>query len=238
MLEVRSLAVAYGPVAAVKEIDFDIDGDETCALLGANGAGKTSTLRALSQLVRYSGTIRFDGTDLRGRRPDDVARAGLIHVPEGRHVFPTLTVTENLILGGQARSGRASTFSLSDVYDLFAPLVALQGRMGFTLSGGEQQMVAIGRALMAAPRLLLLDEPSLGLSPIATKVVFDVLRQVGERTPMVIVEQNTTMALAMCSRAVVLREGGIALSGSSADLSDRSELLASFLGQRDALMHS
>ena len=236
MLEVRDLCVSYGPVEAVRGVDLTVAAGEACALLGANGAGKTSTLRAISRLVRYTGSMHFDGRDLRGMRPDDVARAGLMHVPEGRHVFPTLTVTENLLLGMTARAGRSPTYSIDDVFDLFRPLVALRRRLGYALSGGEQQMVAIGRALVAAPRFLLLDEPSLGLAPLVTKVVFEVLTQVAQGTPMLIVEQNTTMALSVCTRAVVLASGSVALRATSAELTDRDELLASLLGQRDVVV--
>jgi branched-chain amino acid transport system ATP-binding protein len=204
------------------------------ALLGPNGAGKTSTLRAISRLYPYEGVVRFDGEDLAGRSPDEVARRGLIHVPEGRHVFPTLTVEENLRMGQVAARRRQGGFTLDDVYALFPALVALRGRDGYTLSGGEQQMVAIGRALVAAPKFLLLDEPSLGLAPVMLKAVFAALNEIRRRTPILLVEQNTQQALAICDRASVLVNGRVAMSGAAHELTDRQAMLASFLGQKDA----
>lgn len=233
MIEISDLSVSYGSTVAVAGIDLAVGEAEAVALLGPNGAGKTSTLRAVSQLARYSGTVRFDGVDLRGRSPEDIARRGLIHVPEGRHVFPTLTVEENLMMGRVAAARRRSEYGLGEVYELFPPLEKLRRRPGFTLSGGEQQMVAIGRALMAAPRFLMLDEPSLGLAPIVTNAVFDALERISHRTPMLIVEQNTRHALRVSRYGHVLVNGSLAVSGPSADLAGRRMLLASYLGQRD-----
>jgi branched-chain amino acid transport system ATP-binding protein len=204
-------------------------------LLGPNGAGKSSTLRAISRLQPYSGVISFDGVNLKRKHPEQVAAAGLIHVPEGRRVFPTLTVHENLQIGVTAAHGRVAEYPIDAVYDLFPMLVPLRRRPGYTLSGGEQQMVALGRALTGAPRMLLLDEPSLGLSPIMTKVVFGVLAEVRGRTPLLVVEQNTTMALSVSDHASVLASGSIRMSGTPAELSDRERMLASFLGQTEAL---
>lgn len=233
MLEISDLVITYGATRAVREVSFEVGSRDACALLGPNGAGKTSTLRAISQLVAYSGSVRFDGVDLRGRSPSQVSRLGLLHVPEGRHVFPTLSVHENLQMGVIAGGGRVSSYSISDVYDLFPDLVRLRKRGGYALSGGEQQMVAVGRALVGAPRLLMLDEPSLGLAPLATEAVFAALKQVRERTPVLVVEQNTGMALALCDNAFVLVQGEIKLRGASSELGDREELLASYLGQTD-----
>jgi branched-chain amino acid transport system ATP-binding protein len=204
------------------------------ALLGPNGAGKTSTLRAISRLVPCEGVVRFDGEDLAGRSTDEVARRGLIHVPEGRHVFPTLTVEENLRMGQVAARKRKGGFGFDDVYALFPALVPLRGRDGYTLSGGEQQMVAIGRALVAAPKLLLLDEPSLGLDPVILKAVFGALDEIRRHTPILLVEQNTQQALAICDRASVLVNGRVEMSGVAHELTDRQAMLASFLGQKDA----
>jgi branched-chain amino acid transport system ATP-binding protein len=165
---------------------------------------------------------------------DEVARRGLIHVPEGRHVFPTLTVEENLRMGQVAARKRKGGFGFDDVYALFPALVPLRGRDGYTLSGGEQQMVAIGRALVAAPKLLLLDEPSLGLDPVILKAVFGALDEIRRHTPILLVEQNTQQALAICDRASVLVNGRVEMSGVAHELTDRQAMLASFLGQKDA----
>jgi branched-chain amino acid transport system ATP-binding protein len=234
MLEVRGLRVTYGSTAAVEGIDLTVDKRGAAALLGPNGAGKTSTLRAISRLIPHTGTVTFDGEDLTGLSPDEVARRGLVHVPEGRHVFPTLTVEENLRMGQVAARRRQGGFSLDDVYDLFPALTTLRSRDGFALSGGEQQMVAIGRALVAAPKLLLLDEPSLGLAPVIMKAVFKALDDIRQRTPLLLVEQNTQQALAVCDRASVMVNGRIEMTGGSDELSDRQALLASYLGQKDA----
>jgi branched-chain amino acid transport system ATP-binding protein len=234
MLEVRNLEINYGAVRAVEGIDFEVGAGEVMALLGPNGSGKTSTLRAITALESYRGSITFDGDEVSRLGTEACARRGLIHVPEGRHVFPTLSVHENLQVGTTAARGRTPDYDLDAVYELFPALVALRDRQGWALSGGEQQMVAIGRALVAAPRLLLLDEPSLGLAPIVTKAVFAALRQVSERTPVLLVEQNTTQALTIANRAAALVGGKIVLSGTAAEMSDRGALLDSYLGQSKA----
>ena len=231
MLEVRDLEVNYGAVRAVRGIDLDVGSGEVVSLLGPNGAGKTSTLRAITALEAYKGSITFDGDEVSKLGTEACARRGLIHVPEGRHVFPTLSVHENLQVGTTAARGRTPDFGIDDVYDLFPALGVLRGRQGWALSGGEQQMVAIGRALVAAPRLLLLDEPSLGLAPIVTKAVFAALRQVSARTPVLLVEQNTAQALAIATRAAAMVGGKIVMAGTAAELSDRGALLDSYLGQ-------
>lgn len=230
VLEVEGLTVRYDHVVAVDDLSLHVGPGEAVALLGANGAGKTSTLHAISGLVRSDGAVRFLGEPIDGRRPESIARLGLTHVPEGRHVFPNLTVHENLRLGRTGRSGRTDGFSEDGVYELFPALVPLRRRGGWALSGGEQQMVAVGRALMAAPRLLLLDEPSLGLAPTVVEAVFGALREVVSRVPVLLVEQNTTLALSMCSRAYVLSQGRVAVSGAAADLGDRAAMLESYLG--------
>jgi branched-chain amino acid transport system ATP-binding protein len=234
-LEIRGLAVSYGPVLAVREIDVDVNQGEVVAMIGPNGAGKTSTLRACSGLVGYQGSITFDGVDCKKASIEQLARMGLIHVPEGRHVFPSLNVHENLQVGTTAGAARSEGFSIDDVYDLFPPLAVLRKRDGWALSGGEQQMVAIGRALVAKPRLLLLDEPSLGLSPKYTQSVYAALAQVRDRIPMLLVEQNTVMALKHCSRAAVMVGGKLVLQGTAEELADREALVASYLGEEPAL---
>jgi branched-chain amino acid transport system ATP-binding protein len=236
MLAISGLHVRYGAVHAVQGIDVAVDSGEVVALLGPNGAGKTSTLRAITALEKYEGSITFDGKEVSKLGPEGCARAGLIHVPEGRHVFPTLSVQENLQVGTTAARGRKS-MSFDDVYALFPALVPLRFRQGWALSGGEQQMVAIGRALVAGPRLLLLDEPSLGLAPIVVKAVFNALRQIRTQTPILLVEQNTTQALRLCDRAAALVGGRIVLQGNASEMNDRGALLDSYLGQKEAHAH-
>jgi branched-chain amino acid transport system ATP-binding protein len=231
VLAVRGLEVSYGAVRAVQGIDLDVGWGEVVALLGPNGAGKTSTLRAITALTPYRGSITFDGDEVSKLGTEACARRGLIHVPEGRHVFPTLTVHENLQVGTTAARGRKADYGIDEVYDLFPALANLRDRAGWALSGGEQQMVAVGRALVAAPRLLLLDEPSLGLAPIVVRAVFSALREVSARTPVLLVEQNTSQALRISTRAAALVAGKIVLSGSAHEMSDRSALLDSYLGQ-------
>ncbi len=231
MLELTNLEVSYGAVEAVRGIDLSVHAGDVVALIGPNGAGKTSTLQAISGLVRYKGTITFDGQDCRRLGVQAAARRGLIHVPEGRRVFASLTVHENLLIGETARRGRADGFSVEEVYDLFPTLVPLRDRDGWALSGGEQQMVAIGRALVGAPRILLLDEPSLGLAPIVVRSLFGALRDIAARTPILLVEQNTVMALQICTRASVIVGGRIVLEGTAVDLVDRAALVASYLGE-------
>jgi branched-chain amino acid transport system ATP-binding protein len=199
------------------------------ALLGPNGAGKSSILRAISQLTTYRGSVRFDGEELYGHDPALVTRRGVVHVPEGRRIIATLTVEENLRLGEDASGNRPAAYNRDDVYDLFPALVQLRSRDGWMLSGGEQQMLAIGRGLLAAPRLLLLDEPSLGLSPAASRSVYTVLRTVAESIPLLLVEQNTTEALTLADRGYVLVNGTIATEGSADELRDRRTMLDTYL---------
>lgn len=232
MLEISALAINYEGTRAVIDVDLTVDAGSAVALLGPNGAGKTSTLRAISGLVPYRGTITFDGMSLDKISPEKIARAGLVHVPEGRHVFATLTVQENLQVGETARRGRSDGYSMSEVYDLLPALHKISKRAGWALSGGEQQMVAIGRGLLAAPRLLLLDEPSLGLAPIVVKDVFAALQAVSKRTPILVVEQNSAVAMQICQRAYVLVSGAVVLKGNTDDLSNREALIDSYLGQR------
>jgi branched-chain amino acid transport system ATP-binding protein len=230
MLEVEGLRVHYGSVSAVEGIGLTVGEGECVALLGPNGAGKTSTLRALSGLGEYEGTVRMAGRDLRGLLPDRIARLGLTHVPEGRRLFGALTVTENLQVGLTARGKRSARHDIADVFDLFPPLAKLRSRPCWALSGGEQQMVAIGRGLLAAPRLLMLDEPSLGLAPLVVETVFAALRQVKGDMAVLLVEQNTHIALEIADRGYVLANGTIVMQGASSELEDRSTLLDSYLG--------
>jgi branched-chain amino acid transport system ATP-binding protein len=233
LLEVRGLEVSYGPIHAVRGVSLSVGLGDAVALLGPNGAGKSSTLRAISRLESFGGDVHFDGIDVRRQTPERLARAGMLHVPEGRHIFPTLTVHENLMVAMAARGRRPAEVTPDHIYDLFPMLAPLRRRGGWALSGGEQQMLAIGRALVGAPRLLLLDEPSLGLAPSLVKAVFTALRNLRDRVPLLLVEQNTTAALGLCTQALVLVDGKVALSGSPEELRGSEELVESYLGQRD-----
>ncbi|TQC44212.1 ABC transporter ATP-binding protein [Rhodococcus sp. WS4] len=233
MLEISNLNVHYTATHAIRGVDLSIAENEVVCLLGPNGAGKSSLLRSISQLVPYEGTIEFDGETIDNRPPASLSRVGLIHVPEGRHVFPTLSVHENLQIGAHARGSRPALYSYDDVYDLFPALTRMRKRQGFALSGGEQQMVALGRALVAAPRLLLLDEPSLGLAPSVVATVYRALSEIAGRTTILVVEQNTSDALALARRGYVLAEGRVVMNGESSALTDRKAVLASYLGQTD-----
>jgi branched-chain amino acid transport system ATP-binding protein len=230
MLEARDLAVSYGPVQALAGVSLTVGAHEAVALLGANGAGKTTTLRAISRLVNGRGSVVFDGRELPSRA-HRVARHGLIHVPEGRRLFGSLSVAENLQVGARAGRGRSADYTVADVYDLFPALVPLRDRKAWALSGGEQQMVAVARALLAAPRMLLLDEPSLGLSPRLTDIVFDALNEIKRRTALLVVEQNAAMALETCTRGYVLFQGRVVLEAPRDELADRDRLLLAYRGE-------
>ena len=232
LLSVRDLRVAYGPIEAVSSLSLEVYAGQLVALLGPNGAGKSSTLKAISGLVPYHGTVFFDGDKLGRRSVVAIARQGLLHVPEGRRILPTLTVHENLEVATAARASRPATFTVEDVYDLFPMLVPLQRRGGWALSGGEQQMLAIGRALVGAPRCLLLDEPALGLAPRIVKDVFGALATIKDRVPVLLVEQNTAVALRVCTYAYVMTSGRIALAGTPEELRRSQELVDTYLGQR------
>ena len=232
MLDVKNLSVSYDAVTAVVDLALTIGSEECVALLGPNGAGKSSTLKAISHLLPHQGTVEFDGTDITRMPADRIARMGLIHVPEGRRLFSELTVHENLQVGTTARGSRQPTFGIDDVYELFPHLAKLRSTRCWSLSGGEQQMVAIGRALVAAPRLLMLDEPSLGLSPRNVGVVADALLKIKSATAVLLVEQNTHVALEVADRLYVLANGTIQMTGTSQEIQDRSALLDAYLGQR------
>jgi branched-chain amino acid transport system ATP-binding protein len=230
MLEVQGLGVSYGSTRAVDAFDLTVGPGQSVALLGANGAGKTSTLRAISRLIQVEGTVTFAGQDVTRLAPEDLARRGLVHVPEGRHVFPSLTVHENLLVGQTSRGSRKTLFTTDSIYELFPAIGALRKRYGWALSGGEQQMVAIGRALMSSPRLLMLDEPWRGRAPIITRAVYSALGDIKSEMSILLVEQNAALALSLCDRGYVLMSGRCVLSGSAAELSDRQALLDSYLG--------
>jgi branched-chain amino acid transport system ATP-binding protein len=233
LLEIENLRASYGGIVALHEISFHVQPGEIVALLGANGAGKSSTLKAIMGLMPEAhGAIRFQDQELIGQRTEDIVRGGIAMVPEGRRVFPGLTVAENLRLGAAARRERARVEeSYEAVFSLFP---VLKERLPFaagTLSGGMQQMLVIGRALMASPKLLLLDEPSLGLAPQLVDRIFELLARLPETgVTMLLVEQSIDGALGLASRAYVLRSGRLVLSGSSQELMQQSDLRRAYLG--------
>ncbi|ADU50769.1 amino acid/amide ABC transporter ATP-binding protein 2, HAAT family [Thermaerobacter marianensis DSM 12885] len=233
MLRVDDLHVFYGPIHALKGVSLAVEEGEIVTLIGANGAGKTTLLRAISGLTPpRRGTIHFQGRSLLRRLPEDIVRLGVSHVPEGRRIFANLTVQENLELGAFLRNDRAELArDLQRVFDLFPRLRERLHQLAGTLSGGEQQMLAIGRALMARPRLLLLDEPSLGLAPLLVRTIFDVIREInGQGTTILLVEQNAHMALSVAHRAYVLETGRIVLEGPAEALRQSEAIRAAYLG--------
>ncbi|WP_430397540.1 ABC transporter ATP-binding protein [Ferrovibrio sp.] len=232
MLEVQSLEAGYDEVAVLRGVTLDVAKGEIVALLGANGAGKSTLNNNLSGLYRsQSGKIRFLGQDITGANPDRIVEAGLIQVPEGRRVFPNLSVRENLELGSYRRARASRVANIERVYAIFPRLQERASQHAGTLSGGEQQMLAIGRGLMAEPELLILDEPSLGLSPLLVEEMFGLIQRLNrEGLSILLVEQNVVQSLAIAHRAFVLEHGVIALSGPAAELMNDPGLKASYLG--------
>ena len=233
MLALDGVAAGYGDVLAVRSISLEVAPGECVALIGANGAGKTTTLRAIAGLLPLrGGRILFEGRPLAGLAPREIVALGLAHVPEGRQVFASLTVLENLEMGARtpvARAARRET--LDEVFALFPRLKERAPQAAGTLSGGEQQMLAIGRALMARPRLLLLDEPSLGLAPIAVRSIMEIVATVNRRgTTILLVEQNVRRALALCGRGYVVENGVVALAGSREELLRSDHVRQAYLG--------
>ena len=233
MLEVGTLEVSYAGIRALRGVDLTVAAGETVALIGPNGAGKSSLLNAVSGIVRpAAGTVSLGGEDLTGVPPWQITRAGILQVPEGRQVFSEMTVMENLLVGETARHGREQTYPLADVLRLFPILDERRSQLAGSLSGGQQQMLAIGRALMGAPRVLLLDEPSLGLAPVIIAQVFEALAELKSRgLTILLVEQNAHLALSASDRAYVLERGTILRSGPSGELAEDPEITALYLGQ-------
>lgn len=234
MLEVTGLCVAYGGIQAVRSVSFHVNAGETVALIGANGAGKTSTLKAVARMHNASGgDVHFCGEKIIRLPPHDVVRAGIALVPEGRGVFPRLTVQENLEMGAFIRNDLpAIADDLARVYGLFPRLKERATQLAGTLSGGEQQMLAIARALMSRPKMLLLDEPSMGLAPIMVQRIFEVVRNVAaEGMTILLVEQNARLALQTSQRAYVMESGQITLNGDSAHLLNDDRIRAAYLGE-------
>ena len=233
LLEVDGLVARYGRITALDGVSLTVDEGEIVTLIGANGAGKTTTLRAISGLVRAaSGSIRFAGRDITRLAPNEIVRAGIGHSPEGRRIFPRMTVRENLELGAYTRRAKHEIAEdLERVLGTFPRLKERYDQKGGTMSGGEQQMLAIARALMSRPRLLLLDEPSLGLSPKLVQTIFEVIRDINARgTTILLIEQNARQALAVASRGYVLEVGRIAHSGAASELASSEAVRAAYLG--------
>lgn len=236
LLQIEDLHTYYGHVHALKGLDLEVDEGEVVSLIGANGAGKTTTLRTVSGLIRpREGRISFLGEDITETPAHRIVQAGISHAPEGREIFSTLTVNENLNMGAYVLGGDTQTIETNRrrVFDLFPRLEERKSQLGGTLSGGEQQMLTIGRALMAQPQVLMLDEPSLGLAPMLVKAIFDTIREINARgVTVLLVEQNARAALKIASRAYVLETGKIVLSGRADHLLQDERVRKAYLGER------
>jgi branched-chain amino acid transport system ATP-binding protein len=233
VLEIRGVSAGYGRVAVLQQISLSVAEKSVAVLLGANGAGKTTTLRAISGMIKYSGQIRLDGKDLKGLAPDQVARLGVAHGLQGRGTFTDLTVEENLSVGAYRRRDKAEIASdIEEMYTLFPRLRERRKQKAGSLSGGEQQMLAVGRALMLKPRVMLLDEPSLGLAPVIIDDLYEALQRVNRTlgTAMLIVEQNANLALEIADEAYVLETGSMVLSGAARDVAENDGVRAAYLG--------
>jgi branched-chain amino acid transport system ATP-binding protein len=233
LLEIRNLVVRYGEIEALRGITIAVEEGQVVTLLGANGAGKSTTLRAISGLAKpASGDILFDGESIAGLGPEAIVRMGISHVPEGRRVFPGLTVKENIMLGASNRKVATSQLSreADAMFDLFPDIRAFSNALGWTLSGGQLQMVAVARGLMAKPRLLLLDEPSLGLAPVIVQAVFRIISQIRQNTTVLLVEQNARMGLSVADHGFVLETGQIVLGGKPDELWGNEAIRAAYLG--------
>jgi branched-chain amino acid transport system ATP-binding protein len=239
LLELRTVSSAYGSVEALRGVSLKVEAGEVVTLLGANGAGKSTTLRTISGLIRpTSGEIWFDGQRIDIMSPEQIVRLGLSHVPEGRRIFPGLTVRENIMLGSTSR-GRMPRKEIEEgveqMFRVFPDIKRFENALGWTLSGGQQQMLAVARGLMAKPKLLLLDEPSLGLAPVIVQQLFATIREIHARgTTILLVEQNAHMALSVASRGYVLETGNLTVAGSTAELLDNEEVRAAYLGGHGA----
>lgn len=233
MLEVKNLCVSYGAIKALRGISFEVDKGEIITLIGSNGAGKTTTLHAVSNIIKkQEGSIIFEGEDITSMPADKIVKRNLIQVPEGRRVFANLTVRENLELGAYLRNDKAEIAKdMEHAYELFPRLRERGKQAAGTLSGGEQQMLAMARALMSKPRLLLLDEPSMGLAPILVDEIFEIIRRINaDGVTVLLVEQNAFKALSIADRAYVLETGEIKMSGKASDLANDSSVKDAYLG--------
>ena len=236
MLEIKGLTANYGHITALQDISLDMGENEIVALIGSNGAGKTTLLNSISGLVTKTGEIYYNGENISGKTPRDVAKSGILQVPEGRHVFPGLTVKQNLTVGSIAWRGFKSADieeDLERVYLLFPRLKERSHQLAWSLSGGEQQMLAVGRAMMGRPKLLMLDEPSMGLAPIVIDEMFDSIVKLNQTgLPILLVEQNAQLALEVSTKAYILEHGKITISGSAKDLINDSRVQDAYLGTR------
>ncbi|MBQ8894915.1 MAG: ABC transporter ATP-binding protein [Clostridia bacterium] len=232
MLKVNNINVYYGSIHAIKDVSFEVHPGEIVTLIGANGAGKSTILQTVSGLLRSkTGSVEFLDQDLSNVPAHKIVSQGLAHVPEGRRIFLQMTVEDNLTMGAFTRPGSEFDASLADVYERFPRLKERRKQIAGTLSGGEQQMLAMGRALMSHPRLLMLDEPSMGLSPILVQQIFDIITELHKAgTTILLVEQNAQMALSVADRAYVLESGKIVLSGTGAELAESDEIKKAYLG--------
>lgn len=234
MLKVEGISAWYDRIQALHNVSLDVEEGEIVSLIGANGAGKSTTLKSMSGLVRpKSGKAVFEGKSLLNMQPEQIVKLGITHVPEGRRIFPGLTVLQNLMIVASALKipKKQSRETLDEIYELFPRLEERQNQLGWSLSGGEQQMLAIGRGLMSRPRLMMLDEPSLGLSPILVQQVFEIIKSINKRgTTILLVEQNATVALGVASRAYVMEVGEITLSGNAGDLLHNDDVRRKYLG--------
>lgn len=233
MLQLNEVNLYYGVIHALKDVSLNINQGEIVTLIGSNGAGKSSTLRAISGIERIkSGTIEFNGYNISKKNPSDIVTLGISHVPEGRRVFPKMSVMENLEMGAYTRKDKAEVKKdYEKVFDIFPRLKERKSQMAGTLSGGEQQMLAIGRALMSKPKLLLLDEPSMGLAPLVVKEIFSIIQQISsEGTTVLLVEQNASMALKIADRAYIIANGVISIEGKAQELLHDDKVKKAYLG--------
>jgi len=232
LLEAKGLEVHYGGIRAVKGIDLQVEDGELVCLIGANGAGKSSTLKAICGLVARSGTVSYAGTNIAGTPVHDLPRRGLVMVPEGRGIFPQLTVAENLAMGAYTRKDASVKEDVARQYDMFPRLKERRAQTAGTLSGGEQQMLAMGRALMARPKLLLMDEPSMGLAPMLVAKIFDIVRDIARQgVTILLVEQNARMALEIASRGYVMESGAVTLADEAKKLLADPKVREAYLGE-------
>lgn len=229
ILEIKNLNVSYGAIQAIRNLNISVNEKEIVSLIGANGAGKSTILRAISQLIPSKGSLNFSGKDIQNTKPYRVVEMGLSHVPERRGIFANLTVYENLLMGAYTQQTTQNDYD--EIYTLFPRLFERKKQIAGTLSGGEQQMLAISRALLARPKLLLLDEPSLGLAPQITKSIFETIQKINQTgTTVLLVEQNAQAALKIANRGYVLEVGEIVLEGKSSDLLNNPEIKKAYLG--------